>query len=71
MVRIEFNIRKAQVQDIYDALDSVEHQFEMRYGVFRQGSTFAEIITSDEGQNEIKAVLNKFGIKYELVSIFD
>ena len=71
MVRFEFIIKKCQVQDIYDALDMVETKFELQYGVFHKGSTFAEIITSDDGQNEIKAVLDKFGIKYELNEIFD
>lgn len=66
MVRFEFNLRKSQVIDVYESLDSVEHKFELRCGVFRQGITFAEIITSGEGQNEIKAVLEKYGIKYEL-----
>lgn len=66
MVRFEFSMKKGQVLGVYDGLDSVEHKFELRYGVFHQGSTFAEIITSDDGQNEIEAVLNEFGIKYEL-----
>ena len=66
MVRFEFNFRKWQVIDVYESLDNVEHEFELRYGVFRQGVAFAEIITSDEGQNDIKAVLEEYGIKYEL-----
>ena len=66
MVRFEFNIRKVQVQDIYEALDKVRQKFELRYGVFHQGTTFAEIVTSGEGQNEIEAVLKRFGIRYEL-----
>ena len=66
MVRFEFNIKKSQVLSIHECLDRVEHKFELRYGVFRQGSTFAEVITSDEGKNEIEAVLDNFGIKYEL-----
>lgn len=71
MVRFEFNIKKGQVQGIYDALDKVEHKFEMRYGVFHQGVSFAEIITSRDGQSEIEAVLVKFCIRYELNSVFD
>ncbi len=66
MVRFEFNFKKSQVTDVYESLENVSHKFELRYGVFRQGTAFAEIITSDEGQNEIKAVLEKHGIKYEL-----
>lgn len=66
MVRFEFTFKKGQVFDIYDGLDNVEHPFELRYGVFRQGSAFAEIISSDEGQDEIQAVLCKYGIRYEL-----
>lgn len=66
MVRFEFNFKKSQVTDVYESLENVSYKFELRYGVFRQGTAFAEIITSDEGQNEIKAVLEKHGIKYEL-----
>lgn len=66
MVRFDFNIKRVQVFDIYDALEEVEQKNELRYGVFHQGTAFAEIITSDEGQNEIEAVLSKFGIKYGL-----
>lgn len=66
MVRFEFSMKKSQVLDIYDGLDNVEHKFELRYGVFHQGATFAEIITSDDGQSDIEAVLDKFGIKHEL-----
>ena len=65
MLRFEFNIKRGQVLDIYECLDQVEHDFELRYGVFYRGCTFAEIVVLDEGQNEIEAVLNKFGIKYE------
>lgn len=66
MVRFDFNIKRVQVFDIYDALEEVEQKHELRYGVFHQGTAFAEIITSDEGQNEIEAVLSKLGIKYGL-----
>lgn len=66
MVRFEFVIKKGQVLDIYECLDKVEHRFELRYGVFHEGATFAEIVTLDEGKSEIGAVLDKFGIKYGL-----
>ena len=65
MVRFEFNIRKSQVLDFYAQLNHVEQKYEFRYGIFHQGTTFAEIITSDAGQDEIIAVLDRFDIKFE------
>jgi len=66
MVRFEFVFKKDCVTNCYAELERLEHEFELRYGAFHNGSTRAEIITSDEGKGDIEAVLTKFGINYEL-----
>lgn len=66
MVRFELNLRNDQLLACYKELEQIEYEFELRYGIFTHSTTYAEILTYDNGQKEIENVLNKYGIKYDL-----
>jgi len=66
MIRFEFGLRKGCLQNFYMDIENTGHKYELRYGVFHGGVAHAEIVTQDDGENDIKELLTKYGMKYEL-----
>lgn len=69
MVRFNFNVRKDDLVQLYVELEKMVNGYEFRYGVFRGGSTFGEIIIRKEGKDELEAVFVRLKIKYELENV--